>query len=314
MAVSAGALSAHPRQRAHRKCRTGPVARSRALQRCEIERRAERARDAAQRLRVDTDGRGEHWHLAGERLEHRRARSPRARRARPPRRRRRSTAARAAGSTPPSVSSSAPTRPRELERAVMALLRPGGVGGKEQVGPVGIESERGSAPAARERSGGSARDRRRMAVPVPGARAARGVPRQRLGDGREEVDQRQHRAGGQPRARVAQVGPVDGQRAHARWNREGRPRGQPVVGVDDVEAPPAVRRLPSAGAVAAAQVDGRGQRARAGGTRTARLELLGGRAGAAGRRPGRGRTVPRSGWAASGRMLETTSARTILRP
>ncbi len=121
--------------------------------------------------------------------------------------------------------------------AVEALLGPRGVGGEEQVGRVAREPELG-ARAPRARSGGSARGRRRTGSTCA-RRAARGPAARRASAAEtvaSEVDARQRGAGEQARARVAQVGAVERQRACARAHGQRGPGGQPEVRVDHVEA------------------------------------------------------------------------------
>ena len=113
--------------RAPRRCGS-----SAARQRVELERRAQRAVDARERLGVDADGRGEHGHVAGERLEHG---QPEALAlgghehgvggVHPQRHA-------LGGSTPPSASSSTPAARGERARAVVALLGARRVGGEQQ--------------------------------------------------------------------------------------------------------------------------------------------------------------------------------------
>ena len=181
------------------------------LAQCRLERgapaaRARTARRACRRRRSSAsrwmpDGRGEHGHVAGERLEHGQAE------------------ALALGGHEHGVGGVDPQRhalgldaaerqqldadgARERERAVVALLRARGIGGEQQVRPLGVEAQLGARLRAR-RAAGSARGRRRTAAP------ARARARARPGSscasdarhGREQVDQRQHRARSSSRVR-----------------------------------------------------------------------------------------------------------------
>ena len=232
----------------------------------ELERRAERPRDAAQRLGVDADGRGQHRHVAGERLEHRQAEAlvpgwhqNRVDGVEPQRR--------ARGIDAAQDEQLDVDRARQLEREVVALDRPGRVGREQQVGRLGIEAQLVARLRPGDRVEALEVDAARQHL-RPGARAgARQFLRQRARDGRQQVDPAERGAGDHPRAGVAHVVAVDGQRAHARGNRKRRPGGEAVVRVHDVErrarGPAAERR---GAAVAAAQIAGRPrERAGAGG-------------------------------------------------
>ena len=185
--------------------------------------------------RVDADGRRQHGHVAGQRLEHGQAEAlalgghehgvggvdpqRHARRAR----RRRASAARR-------------RPPRELAPRSWRFSGATGSAGNSRNGAAG--SSPSSARASRAGQRAEALEcRRRRAAPAraraPRAAAARGERRR---DGREEVDQGRDRARGQARAGVAQVGAVHRQRADPRRHRERGPGGQAEVGVDDVEA------------------------------------------------------------------------------
>src|SRR5207244_1101682 len=87
----------------------------------------------------------------------------------------------------------------------------------------------------------------------PPRRAARQRSQQRSGHDRDEVDQGQHSRRRQARARVEQVSSVQGQRPHARTDRERGPRRQSEVGMDDVVAPPAFARAGASWAKGAAR-------------------------------------------------------------
>ena len=189
--------------------------------------------------------------------------------------------------------------PGERERAIVALLA-GARGRRRTAG----RAASGPAPARRAPARGGW-DRKRSRSTPHGSTCARArarrpgkFRRERGGDGREQVDQRQHGGGGQ---RVCAGGARRCRGRSAPRTRAGtaseRPGGQAEVGVHDVEGRscPRTRCEPRAlgvgrgGGVAPAQLEcGRGERAwRRAGTRTARPR---GRRARAARRPGRART------------------------
>ena len=147
---------------------------------------------------------------------------------------------------PRRASAAALRRRGELARAVVALgRRAPGRPGRAGSGPPG-RGPAARAPRAR-RSDGSGRGRHAAgkhgdAPAPPGAGDARGE----LGaDGGHEVQRGSTARGDAPRARVAQVGAVQRHDAHGGRRGERRPRGEPEVRVDDVEA--ARRRSGGAG-------------------------------------------------------------------
>jgi hypothetical protein len=124
----------------------------------------------------------------------------------------------------------------ELAGAVGSLGRAGRVGGEEDVAAGRVEAE----PLARR--GAVDRDE---AVEVHAAGQHRDTParpgaghlaRELGADGGHEVVTGQDGGGDAPRARMAQVRPVQGDDARGVADGERRPRGEPEVGVDDVEA------------------------------------------------------------------------------
>lgn len=121
-----------------------------------------------------------------------------------------------------------------------------GAVGEEQEAFVGVEAERATRLVAGQRSEPIEReaDRQRLHPPVERARQqrdeiVRGEPDQPLG--------RQHRERHEPRLAVPEVATVQGHRAAAGADGEGRHGGQAEVGVDDVVAPAAVPFAESAG-------------------------------------------------------------------
>ena len=204
-------------------------------------------------------------------------------------------------------------RARERERAVVALLRARGVGREQQVGPLGVEPQLARAPARaaigwkRSRSTPHGSTCARRAPRAPGSSCASGA---------ETAASRSIRGS---TARVARR--VRGWRTSVPCTVSARTRagtasaGQAVrpkwaCTTSNGARPLRARRV---AAEPPAQVDGRaGERA------GARRELVqldvelrrGARSAATWSRTKR----PRSGWAASGSMFETTSARTIPRP
>ncbi len=201
----------------------------------EVERSAQGAVHVLQGLGMNAGGGREHGHVAGERLEHGQPE------------------ALVIGGHEDGVGGVDPQRnpggvdrsereqldlhrPRQCERAVVALLGAGGIGSEQQVGLLGVEAQLG----ARLRAGewaealeihAAGQHLRTFPRRTPGQLA-----HERGGDGGEKIDQRQRGPGRQAGAGVAQVGAVHGQRAHAGGNGEGRPGGEAEVGVDDVEA------------------------------------------------------------------------------
>ncbi len=135
--------------------------------------------DAGERQRGDADGRGQHRHVAGQRLQRRQAE------------------ALALGGHEHGVGGVDPGRDvgrvdapegeqphagrvRELGGAVVALLGPGRVGGEEEIGPVGIEAEALARLRARHRAealevdaAGSTATRRRVPAPASSPASAR---------------------------------------------------------------------------------------------------------------------------------------------
>ena len=171
---------------------------------------------------MDADGGGEHGHVAGERLEHGQPE------------------ALALGGHEDGVGGVDPEghpggvdaaereqldldRARERERAVVALLRAGGVSGEQQVGPLGVQAQLGARLCAGERAEALEVHAARQHLRSPPRRAAGQLLRERGRDGGEEVDQRQRGTGRQARAGVAQIGAVHGQGAPARGRG---PRGR----------------------------------------------------------------------------------------
>ena len=185
---------------------------------------------------MDADGRREHRDVAGERLEHGQAEAlalgghdDGVGRVDPQRH--------ALGVDASEREQPHPRRLGERERAVVALLRPRRVGREQQERRVGLETQLERAPAR------AAIGRKRSRSTPQGSTSARcrARPRGQLrdevrGGRREQVDRGQHRHRGQARSRVADVGAVHRQRAHARVHGQRGPRGEPEVGVHDVRS------------------------------------------------------------------------------
>ena len=235
-----GSACARPSTRGSRRAQVGSSA---ARQRLELERRAERARDARAAPR---GGCRRAWRARARRRRAPRAppgRSPRARRAQhrvggvdPQRRRARVDAA--------EREQLDVDRARQRERQVVALARraPGRRGTADR-------AARDRAPArcapARGGSDGSARDPRRRAAPAPGARAARpgSSCASELETAAEQIDPAEHGAGDH-RACGGGACRCRGRSARARGrHRERGPGGEAEVGVHDVEGARAGRRL-----------------------------------------------------------------------
>jgi hypothetical protein len=186
---------------------------------------------------MHADGRGQHRHVAGERLEHGqpeplglRGHHHRVRRVDPQRDLARLDGAerqqrRVAG---------------DLAGAVGALAASSRVGREEDVAPAGVEAE----PLARcpavqrpEAPGVDAAGQDRAPVP---ARRRRQLGRELGADGGDEVHAAQDRARDPAGARVAHVGPVQRDRPSRPADGQRRPGGEAEVGVDDVEPGAAV--------------------------------------------------------------------------
>jgi ribonuclease PH len=124
---------------------------------------------------------------------------------------------------------------RERERAVVALLRASWVSGEQEVGTGGVEAQLGACRAPRQRLEALEVHAAGQDLRAP-SRGSAGEFRSELGGDRaEHVHQRAHRSGQQARARVAYVGAVHGERAHACADCKSGPRGQAEVGVHHVE-------------------------------------------------------------------------------
>ena len=139
------------------------------------------------------------------------------------------------GSIPPSVNSCAPLACASGEGAIVALARAGRVRGEQHVGRPLAQAELRTRVGPRKRA-------EALDVHAAGEHDCTPprCPRRQLGGeaggrGGEQVQDRQRRGSGQARARVADVGAVDGQRPHPCWHRHRRPRGQAEVRVHDVE-------------------------------------------------------------------------------
>ena len=288
------------------------VRRQRGAPALQLEGGAERALDARERLGVDPDRRRQHRHVAGQRLEHGQPE------------------ALALGRHEHGVGGVHPQRhalgldasEREQLGAGCARRAPAarswrfsaraGSAGNSRQRPPRLEPQLG-ARLARGAAGGSARCRRRRGAPRAGARPGPGIsPRQRRRDGR-----RRGRSGA---ARPRSPGACGGRRGRCRASSAPAPgRARPARARRSGRSGRARRRSgprrPAAGPTAApsggAARRPRAQRAGAG-RELVQLDLepVEPRSAATWSRTKR----PRAGWAASGSMLETTSARTIPRP
>jgi hypothetical protein len=122
---------------------------------------------------------------------------------------------------------------RDLAGAVGALDRAGRVGREEQQRLARVEAEALARLGARDRAEAMGIDAARQ---DGRGRRVRELLREALGRGRHEVEARERGERDAPCARVAQVGAVEGDRALGAAHGEGRPGGEAVVRVDDVEA------------------------------------------------------------------------------
>ena len=207
-----------------------------------------------------------------------------------------------------------PAASRERERAIVALLRTGGVGGEQEVRPA-----RGPGPArrapARGGADGSARGPRRRAAP---ARAA--APPGRAVRRASEAETAASRSISGSTAAVATR--VRGWRTSVPCTVSARTRAGTARAGQAVRPKCACTTSKRGG-----RAGGRASRARrSGGAGRARRRASalapGGNSCSSTSSPSSRRSAatwsrtkrPRSGWAASGSMLETTSARKILRP
>ena len=125
---------------------------------------------------------------------------------------------------------------RERARAIVALLGARWIGGEQDERLLGLQFELRACPRARQRPEAIEVHATRQHARAPARGASRQFLRERRGGGGEQPDRRQHRRGGQTRARVANVGAVHRQRAHSRRHDERRPRRQAEVRVDDLKA------------------------------------------------------------------------------
>ena len=125
---------------------------------------------------------------------------------------------------------------RHLLRAVEALDGPRGVGREEQARLVGRQVQALARLGARDRLEAIEIDAAGQHRDAPAPAGAGDLARELGADRRDEVDERQRRAGDPPRARVAQVRAVERHHVRRAAQRERGPRREPEVGVDDVEA------------------------------------------------------------------------------
>jgi hypothetical protein len=129
---------------------------------------------------------------------------------------------------------------RHLLRAVEALHGPRGVGREEQARLVGHQAQALARLGPRDRLEAVEVDAARQHGDAPAPAGARHLARELGADGRDEVEERQRRAGDPPRARVAQVGPVESHDVLRAGQRQRGPGREPEVRMDDVEALAAV--------------------------------------------------------------------------
>ena len=279
-----------------------------ARQTLHVEGRAQRPRDASERVRVYAHGSREHRHVARQRLQHRQAEALRLRghqhgvgRVHPQRHLLGGDAAEGVQAAEPQTG-----RAASAARAVVALAGARGVGGEQQAGGLRVQAQLGA--GARAGIGW----KRSMSTPHGSTCARRRARRARAARARAPGWGRRSGPSAGSTARVARR--VRGWRTsvpctvsplHSRARRERRPRGEAEVGVHDIQAPVRV----SSPAVMAVQPRAASSSARAAGGELVQLDLHARAAGAA-RRPGRARSDPARGGAASGSMLDTTSART----
>ena len=150
------------------------------------------------------------------------------------------------GGTPPSVEQLDVAR--GLDGPVVALQRPRRIVREQQVRAVGVEPEPLTRLAPRDRPEARRVDADGQDRDAPLVARARDVLAELARDGRGQRGERQRRARDHVGAAHEQVVAVQGHHDRAEPGEQRRPRGEPEVRVDDVEALPAV---------AAAQVDRR---------------------------------------------------------
>jgi glutamate racemase len=218
----------------------------------EVKRRTEGSGDPGEGVRVYPDGGGEHRHIARERLEHGQPEAlalgghdDGARRVDEQRH--------PLGGDPAEREQLDADGTRQRQCAVVALLDASGIGRKQQVRTLRVKAQLGARLRVRERL--EALDihpaGQHLCPPRRPASQQRG---ERRGDGRDQVDERQHSAGRQPCSGMEQIGAVHGQRTHARGDRKGGPGGEAEVRVDNVKAPRGGRRGTMTAGKGAAQV------------------------------------------------------------
>ncbi len=125
---------------------------------------------------------------------------------------------------------------RERERAIVVLLRAGGVCGKQEVRQPGVQAQLGACLRAGKRMEAIEVHAAGQHLRAPPRRPSGQFAHQRRGGGGEQVDQRQYGGGGDARAGMAEVCAVHRQRTHSGRDREGGPGGEAKVRVHDVEA------------------------------------------------------------------------------
>ena len=144
------------------------------------------------------------------------------------------------GSIEPPVSSSAPQAAASSAARSRALLGPGRVGREEQVAAVGVEAERAPRLARGAAGGSGSRSGPQGRTAEPGTGGRPGRPSSAAKSARETAGDEVDAPGEPARERaddaVADVGAVEGDDQRPRAGQPRAPAGQPVVGVDEVEA------------------------------------------------------------------------------